>query len=431
MTVNRVKNNFSGGELDPQLLTRTDLDVWINGLRTGRNLKLLAQGGFTRRPGSRFVEELLPQITRLTAGITITQPNGGTGANANDGDELTGMVTSTQVGVVNPYVVVHYDLGSAKAIRFADVVGFSLSSGTVDASDWFVQYSTDNVTFTSLGEAVPIGNQTIGERTRRRTGPITARYWRLARIGATDYSTAVVNLREFNLWQDTVDLSAHRRVKHDFSASQKFLLLFTDRNARVYKKVNGVPVRQADIRTNFTSAQLSLLNWDQSLDTLIAVHADVRPHKIQRQSADTQWQTDQAFLDLSSVRINNETVNDFTVSPTDAFAGIQFTNGGAMQRKDDVAGAYADVSSEEWHFPRRTINAGEYEIRATLLAGTPPTVGTMDTWLDLGTTREWNDLETTNGNATTTSTIFFEIRDAVTQVVEDDCTVTLTAQVSL
>lgn len=434
MTVNTVKNNFVGGELDPELHSRADLPQWQNGCRTARNVELRPQGGFRRRRGSRFVEALVPQIERVTAGVTITTPRGGTGANANDGDETTGMATSTSISTLNPYIVVHYDLGSATAVLFADVVGFRISSGSDDASDFFIQYSTDNAAWTSLGLAIPVGNDTLGERTRRRTGPITARYWRFARIGATDYGSTTVGIREFNLWTATASLSEHRFVSHDFSASQKFMLVFTDRNARVYEKVNGVPARQADIRTAFTSAQLSKLNWAQTLDTGIFVHEDVGPHKIQRQGADTQWNTETVFsgLEAAAISISDATISHATVSPADATAGYQLTNGGAAQRNGTGSGGvYVDINSEQWHFPRRTIVAGEYEVRATQVAGTAPTSGTIGSWEDLGTTRTWQNVEATNGNATTTSTILIEIRNAVTQVVLDSATIVITAQVSL
>lgn len=434
MTVNTVKNNFVGGELDPELHSRADLPQWRNGCRTARNVELRPQGGFRRRRGSRFVEELAPQIERVTAGVTITTPRGGTGANANDGDETTGMTTSTSISTLNPYVVVHYDLGSATAVLFADVVGFRISSGSDDNSDFFIQYSTDNVTFVSLGLAIPVGNDTLGERTRRRTGPITARYWRFARIGATDYGSTTVSIREFNLWTATASLSEHRFVSHDFSASQKFMLVFTDRNARVYEKVNGVPARQADIRTAFTSAQLSKLNWAQTLDTGIFVHEDVGPHKIQRQGADTQWNTETVFngFAAAAVSISAASISHTTASPDDATAGYSLTNGGAAQKNGvGTGGIYVDINDEEWHFPRRTIVAGEFEVRATLSSGTTPTSGTIGSWEDLGSSRTWENVVTTDGNDSHTSTLLIEIRNAVTQVVLDAATIVITATVSL
>lgn len=430
--VNRVKNNFSSGEIDPLLHGRVDLVQYQNGLRTGRNIKLLPQGGFMRREGTRFIEELVPQIARVFIINVITTPNGGTGARAADSLDSTGMSTTSTVGTSNPYVVIHYDLGSPKAIRFADVVGFRLSTGAVDGNDWFIQYSTDNAAWTSLGPAIPVGNETIGERTRRRTGPITARYWRFARIGTTNYGAATINLRGFTLWEDSASLSEHRLISHDFSNTQKYMLLATDKNLRVYKKAGGAPARQADIRMAFTSAQLAQMNWTQSLDTLILVHGDVRPHKIQRQGADTQWQTDLAFFETQTVTFGPVTVSHVLAGPAggSAFAGIRFTSAAELQQKTGTGGSYVDVSPEQWHYPRRPIMAGEYEIRATLNSGDVPSAGTMNTWLDLGTTREWNNVDS-DAVVTKTSNILFEIRDAVTQIVLESESITLHADYQL
>lgn len=84
MPSQRVKTNFSAGELDPLLHGRTDLDQWSNGARTMRNVRPLPQGGFKRRDGTRLAQELVPVLTQLTAGITATYPSGGAGAPADD-----------------------------------------------------------------------------------------------------------------------------------------------------------------------------------------------------------------------------------------------------------------------------------------------------------------------------------------------------------
>lgn len=78
MGVNRVKNNCTSGELDPLLHSRADIKQWANGLRTARNVRLLPQGGFRRREGSEFLQELLNKLELQTDDITVTVPNGGT-----------------------------------------------------------------------------------------------------------------------------------------------------------------------------------------------------------------------------------------------------------------------------------------------------------------------------------------------------------------
>jgi hypothetical protein len=50
--------NFTGGEVDPRLLGRGDLQVYTNGARTLTNVRVHATGGVERRAGLRFLAEL-------------------------------------------------------------------------------------------------------------------------------------------------------------------------------------------------------------------------------------------------------------------------------------------------------------------------------------------------------------------------------------
>lgn len=75
MAAKVLKNNYSAGELDPRLYDRADLPQHKNGAEKLTNCALLPQGGFRRRDGSEFLQELLPKITLLSAGITVTTPN--------------------------------------------------------------------------------------------------------------------------------------------------------------------------------------------------------------------------------------------------------------------------------------------------------------------------------------------------------------------
>ena len=283
MPVENIQTNFTSGELDPLLSARMDAKAYYNGAARLRNIIVIPQGGARRRPGLEYVDTLPKVLTRLSAGITATAPQGGTAANANDDDTATEVITTGNISTTNPYVVVHYDLGSAKAIDFVDVVGFKITAGSL-ADEFVIQYSTDNITFTTLGDPVPA---TTADRHRRVFGPITARYWRFARVGATDLGTAKAQIDEFILWQQGA-LSASRLPSFEFSTDAHYQFLFTDKNCRVYK--NGI--RQADVATPYAAADLALINWTQSLDTMIIVHRDYAPRRMIRQGGDDQWQVD-------------------------------------------------------------------------------------------------------------------------------------------
>ena len=159
MPIKTTQFKFTSGELDPLLLGRTDIDRYYGAAEEMTNVNILAQGGFKRSDGLEFIQRLFRQVTR-EASPTITTPNGGTGANANDDDEATSLVTTTNIGTIDPYVVVHYDLGSAKDIAFVDVVDCTLTSAT-NTTEFFIQGSTDNVTFTNIGGALDLSTSEV------------------------------------------------------------------------------------------------------------------------------------------------------------------------------------------------------------------------------------------------------------------------------
>lgn len=189
-----IQQRFTQGELDPKMLGRSDIDQYYGASETMQNVIGLTQGGFKRRGGLEHIDELLRVLTFVSA-PTITTANGGTGANANDRVYSTALLTTTNIGVLNPYVVVHYDLGSAQTIGVVHLLGLALTvAGT--SSQFYLQGSNDNAAWTSIGSALSL-TTTVKHYSRRVEA--SYRYIRLARIGATDLSTARVTLREMNV----------------------------------------------------------------------------------------------------------------------------------------------------------------------------------------------------------------------------------------
>ena len=54
----KIFTSFTTGEISPKLTSRIDFAKYINGCETLENYTILPQGGVTRRPGLRFVEEV-------------------------------------------------------------------------------------------------------------------------------------------------------------------------------------------------------------------------------------------------------------------------------------------------------------------------------------------------------------------------------------
>ena len=53
-----LQTNFTSGELDPLVRSRTDIQSYANGLERAKNVICQPQGGVTRRPGTKFITEL-------------------------------------------------------------------------------------------------------------------------------------------------------------------------------------------------------------------------------------------------------------------------------------------------------------------------------------------------------------------------------------
>ena len=53
-----MQTNFTSGELDPLVRARVDIDAYNNALESAKNIICQPQGGVTRRPGTKFINEL-------------------------------------------------------------------------------------------------------------------------------------------------------------------------------------------------------------------------------------------------------------------------------------------------------------------------------------------------------------------------------------
>jgi hypothetical protein len=304
MPIKTTQFKFTSGELDPLLLGRSDIDRYYGAAETMTNVNILAQGGFKKSDGLEFIQRLFRQTTR-EASPSITTPNGGTGANANDDDEATSLITTTNISTIDPYIVVQYDLGSAKDIAFVDVVGCKLTTAT-NSTEFFIQGSLDNVTFVTLGDAIDLSTSAV---TRRRGARASYRYLRFVRIGATDLTTDKVTLTEFNVFSEEVTLSNSKLLPFEFSVTQSYILVITDKNIAVCQ--DGVYL--ADVRANnMTHAIIPELKITQSADTGIFVQEEMPVQKIVRQGANDKW----LVSDISFVYIPKFDFDPVITEPT-------------------------------------------------------------------------------------------------------------------
>ena len=94
---------------------------------------------------------------------------------------------------------------------------------------------------------------------------------------------------------------------------------------------------------------------------------------------------------------------------TTCVAGIRFLSGGILQRRQN---ATYTAYSGEWCDPQSVGVGSDYDIYAQSISssGVSSSSGTFNTWLNLGSNREWNISRTTTGTAT--RTIRFSFRPA-------------------
>ena len=276
------QNRFTAGEFEPTLIARNDGDYYYAGADKLRNVVVIPEGGCKRRMGSIKLNQINGTILRAVAGVTISAPNGGVTANANDNNPATLFQTVNAIGTTNPYIVIQYDLGAQVYVAFADIVNLTITIGS-SFGEFYIQTSTDNVSWTSIGDPITITSVAV---TLRRKINATVRYLRFVRIGATDLGAGTINLGEFNAWIDQNDLSNARTVPYKFNVGQSYMFIFSDKNVDVYRN----RVYQASIRNvDYTSAKLPTLNWTSGGDKTFLFHEDIPTGEIVRNGGDKLW----------------------------------------------------------------------------------------------------------------------------------------------
>jgi hypothetical protein len=116
------------------------------------------------------------------------------------------------------------------------------------------------------------------------------------------------------------------------------------------------------------------------------------------------------------VNIANKTVGSFASGGDSTFSTYELLNTGVAREN---SGGNIFNYSGEW---LTSGSASAVEVRATLQSGSTPS-GTLNTWLNLGTTRSWTLSRTGLGQST--CVLLIELRNAASGTVLDSATVTL------
>lgn len=269
-----LQSSFLTGVIDPRAAGRIDTDAYLSALETGTNVVVNHLGGVYRRPGLKFLLQL-PNVLTFQTPSSATAPEGGTAGNGYDQDTDTLVTTTGNVGTTDPYVVVRYDLGAAASISHADV---SRIVATGSSSDEFrIQYSTDDAAWSDFGDPLPMVDTT--ERTYRRTsltsGEITsvsARYWRVAKVGGTDMGSNTISLSEFHLWVDSGTVGNVKLFSFELTTETRYLVAVTDKSATLF--LNGAIPDNGTVPLPYASADIPDIDGAVGEDALFLTHED-------------------------------------------------------------------------------------------------------------------------------------------------------------
>lgn len=317
--VHNLQTAFVAGVLDPRMAARVDVRQYFQGMSAGDNVVPVPLGGCKRRPGQKYVDQLGNlQIARHT-GATATAPNGGTANNAKDDNWNTVVLTTTNISTTNPYVVVHYDLGSAQSINAVDLVGLSITAGS--NNQFSIERSTDNVVWSTVALALTADTSDRSYRLSSATPFPAARYWRVAKTGGADLGTAKAQLRDFLLWSADTTLSAVRLKPFVVNTDNAFVVAITDRELKIYETTTDGFV--TTVPSPYASAKIEAVDHAQAADSMVLVQEDISPRLLTRDSVSGAW-------DIKQITFTNIPKFDFddSLSPalTTDIQDVTFTN---------------------------------------------------------------------------------------------------------
>ena len=285
-----IQSSFVSGELSPLLKGRIDINQYYQAVETASNVVIVPQGGMRRRPGTEFIAQTTRNLVSFP--YTGTMPNGGT-ASVLYGNDTTTTSTTTPIGTTNNYVVVKADKGATNIaeIEFIDIRQISLSSGT--STEFKVQYSADDVTYTDAGNVPLIG--TSPQDFRIKIG-IYARYWRLVRVGTTDLGSATITAAGFQLIQETGVDSDCKLEDFSVESDRHYLIEFTRDNIAIFRSQlvgsNIQTTRVADIKPTYDSTvDVSTVRTAQ-IENVMLVFGNFEPIRLVNIDGDSDWVID-------------------------------------------------------------------------------------------------------------------------------------------
>jgi hypothetical protein len=286
-----IQSSFVSGELSPLLKGRIDINQYYQAVETAENVVIVPQGGMKRRPGTEFIAQTTRNLVNWA--YTGSMPNGGNPSILEGVSDTTTTSTTVAIGTTNDYVVIKADRGATNVAEteFVDIRRISLSTGT--STEFKVQYSADDVTYTDAGDVPLIG--TSPQDFRIKVG-VYARYWRLVRVGTTDLGSATITAAAFILMQETGVDSDCKLEDFSVEDDRHYLVEFTRDNIAIFRSqlvgLNIQTTRVADIRPTYSGVvDVSTVRTAQ-VENVMLVVGNFEPMRLVNLGTDSDWVLD-------------------------------------------------------------------------------------------------------------------------------------------
>jgi len=316
------QTTFSAGEFDPALWARGDVTFFYNAARRLENVTLLPHGGVRRRDGMAFKAVQRGPLSSVSlSGATITATNGGTVANATDGDTDTKLTTTTGISTTTDYEVVRVQMASVTRTSIIDFKGLhfiDLPAGT-DSATVELQISHNGSTWGSFG-TLEVGETAYNRRFAAApdsdigfyTGGSQTSFFRLVVPNGGDLSTATIEFSEIEFYveagySNSGTLGNVQEFRLTASADDEYFMFLTAGNVDIFDSA-GAWVAAA--YAPHTNAQVPGAKGTAYLDTLLLFEQDQPVWQIQRLESDEDWRwNEMTFLSVPEFAFQTGTVS--------------------------------------------------------------------------------------------------------------------------
>lgn len=329
-----IQNSFSSGELSPLLKGRTQMAQYGNGCETLQNMVVLPQGGITKRPGTKFIQEV-----KNSANTTRLIPF------------LVGSDQSYVLEFGNSYIRFYRNGGALLSTA-------AISNGTFDTdlTGW-----TDNDTGT--------GASTWNANAMRLNGGgagVAARTQAIAYVGTAQHTLSFTSSTNTCGYRIGTTLGGTEIASGTSSLGANAINFTPAAAGTIYIQFRNTANNDADVDTvslstpiyeipsPYTSAQVEAIQWAQSKDTMYLAHGSVALRKLRRFGA-SQW--DIVEVDLVDGPYYNKTDDEYggvgtsiTLTPSATSGSITFTASSDLFVATDVGRAirYRSATADEW-----------------------------------------------------------------------------------